>query len=83
MVKPQFEVGRERVGAGGVVRDPRLRAEASARSPTGAYELGLGTAGDDRAARCPGRPATSSSSSGCAATRRRWTRPRSVEVVGP
>ena len=28
MVKPQFEVGRERVGAGGVVRDPALRAEA-------------------------------------------------------
>ncbi|GIJ81133.1 23S rRNA (cytidine1920-2'-O)/16S rRNA (cytidine1409-2'-O)-methyltransferase [Micromonospora phaseoli] len=28
MVKPQFEVGKERVGAGGVVRDPALRAEA-------------------------------------------------------
>ncbi|WP_298460203.1 TlyA family RNA methyltransferase [uncultured Cellulomonas sp.] len=28
MVKPQFEVGRERLGAGGVVRDPALRAEA-------------------------------------------------------
>jgi 23S rRNA (cytidine1920-2'-O)/16S rRNA (cytidine1409-2'-O)-methyltransferase len=28
MVKPQFEVGRERVGKGGVVRDPGLRAEA-------------------------------------------------------
>ena len=28
MVKPQFEVGRERVGKGGVVRDPDLRAEA-------------------------------------------------------
>ncbi|HEV2778647.1 MAG TPA: TlyA family RNA methyltransferase [Actinophytocola sp.] len=28
MVKPQFEVGRERLGAGGVVRDPRLRAGA-------------------------------------------------------
>jgi 23S rRNA (cytidine1920-2'-O)/16S rRNA (cytidine1409-2'-O)-methyltransferase len=28
MVKPQFEVGRERVGKGGVVRDPVLRAEA-------------------------------------------------------
>ncbi len=28
MVKPQFEVGRERVGRGGVVRDPALRAEA-------------------------------------------------------
>ncbi len=30
MVKPQFEVGRERVGKGGVVRDPALRREAVA-----------------------------------------------------
>ncbi|MGZ4464884.1 MAG: TlyA family RNA methyltransferase [Nocardioides sp.] len=28
MVKPQFEVGKERVGKGGVVRDPELRAGA-------------------------------------------------------
>ncbi|HEY0889296.1 MAG TPA: TlyA family RNA methyltransferase [Nocardioides sp.] len=28
MVKPQFEVGKERVGKGGVVRDAELRAEA-------------------------------------------------------
>ena len=28
MVKPQFEVGRSQVGAGGVVTDPRLRGEA-------------------------------------------------------
>lgn len=28
MVKPQFEVGRRRVGPKGVVRDPQLRAEA-------------------------------------------------------
>jgi 23S rRNA (cytidine1920-2'-O)/16S rRNA (cytidine1409-2'-O)-methyltransferase len=28
MVKPQFEVGRERVGPGGVVRDPEAREEA-------------------------------------------------------
>lgn len=28
MIKPQFEVGRERVGRGGVVRDPALRAQA-------------------------------------------------------
>ena len=28
MVKPQFEVGKDRVGRGGVVRDPDLRAEA-------------------------------------------------------
>jgi 23S rRNA (cytidine1920-2'-O)/16S rRNA (cytidine1409-2'-O)-methyltransferase len=30
MVKPQFEVGRERVGKGGVVRDPSHRREAIA-----------------------------------------------------
>jgi 23S rRNA (cytidine1920-2'-O)/16S rRNA (cytidine1409-2'-O)-methyltransferase len=28
MVKPQFEVGRERVGSGGVVRDPGVREDA-------------------------------------------------------
>lgn len=28
MVKPQFEVGRENVGSGGVVRDPALRRDA-------------------------------------------------------
>jgi 23S rRNA (cytidine1920-2'-O)/16S rRNA (cytidine1409-2'-O)-methyltransferase len=28
MIKPQFEVGRERLGSGGVVRDPALRADA-------------------------------------------------------
>jgi 23S rRNA (cytidine1920-2'-O)/16S rRNA (cytidine1409-2'-O)-methyltransferase len=28
MVKPQFEVGKDRVGKGGVVRDPDLRTEA-------------------------------------------------------
>jgi 23S rRNA (cytidine1920-2'-O)/16S rRNA (cytidine1409-2'-O)-methyltransferase len=27
LVKPQFEAGRERVGSGGVVRDPRVHAE--------------------------------------------------------
>jgi 23S rRNA (cytidine1920-2'-O)/16S rRNA (cytidine1409-2'-O)-methyltransferase len=28
MVKPQFEVGKDRVGAGGVVSDPQLRTDA-------------------------------------------------------
>jgi 23S rRNA (cytidine1920-2'-O)/16S rRNA (cytidine1409-2'-O)-methyltransferase len=45
MVKPQFEVGRERVGAGGVVRDPALRAEAVLDVAAAAGELGLGVAG--------------------------------------
>jgi 23S rRNA (cytidine1920-2'-O)/16S rRNA (cytidine1409-2'-O)-methyltransferase len=45
MVKPQFEVGRERVGAGGVVRDWRLRAEAVLDVAAVAAGLGLGVAG--------------------------------------
>ncbi|GGL20305.1 TlyA family RNA methyltransferase [Mangrovihabitans endophyticus] len=45
MVKPQFEVGKERVGAGGVVRDPLLRAEAVLAVAAAAAELGLGVAG--------------------------------------
>jgi 23S rRNA (cytidine1920-2'-O)/16S rRNA (cytidine1409-2'-O)-methyltransferase len=31
LIKPQFEVGRERVGRGGVVRDPALHAEVCQR----------------------------------------------------
>jgi 23S rRNA (cytidine1920-2'-O)/16S rRNA (cytidine1409-2'-O)-methyltransferase len=31
LIKPQFEVGKERVGKGGVVRDPALHAEVCAR----------------------------------------------------
>jgi len=45
MVKPQFEVGKERVGKGGVVRDWRLRAEAVMDVATAGAELGLGVAG--------------------------------------
>ncbi|MFC0316569.1 TlyA family RNA methyltransferase [Gordonia phosphorivorans] len=43
MVKPQFEVGKERVGSGGVVRDPALRADAVAQVAAAAAELGLVT----------------------------------------
>ncbi|MGV9542961.1 TlyA family RNA methyltransferase [Nocardia beijingensis] len=45
MVKPQFEVGKERVGSGGVVRDPALRADAVRAVAAAAAELGLRTAG--------------------------------------
>jgi 23S rRNA (cytidine1920-2'-O)/16S rRNA (cytidine1409-2'-O)-methyltransferase len=45
MVKPQFEVGKERVGAGGVVREPMLRAEAVLDVAASAAALGLGVAG--------------------------------------
>ena len=50
MVKPQFEVGRERIGKGGVVHDPALRREAlvsvaSAAQREGAAVLGFASSG--------------------------------------
>lgn len=50
MVKPQFEVGRERIGKGGVVRDPALRREAlvavgEAAARAGAAVLGFASSG--------------------------------------
>ena len=45
MVKPQFEVGRERLGSGGVVRDPDLRAEVVLDVADAAGGLGLATLG--------------------------------------
>jgi 23S rRNA (cytidine1920-2'-O)/16S rRNA (cytidine1409-2'-O)-methyltransferase len=46
LVKPQFEVGREQVGKGGVVRDPELRAAAAADVVQCAEELGWRAVGD-------------------------------------
>jgi len=50
MVKPQFEVGRERIGKGGVVGDPALRREAivsvaACAQGLGASVLGLASSG--------------------------------------
>jgi 23S rRNA (cytidine1920-2'-O)/16S rRNA (cytidine1409-2'-O)-methyltransferase len=45
MVKPQFEVGRERLGNGGVVRSTQLRAEMVRKVAGQAAELGLGVLG--------------------------------------
>ncbi|KQB85674.1 TlyA family RNA methyltransferase [Corynebacterium lowii] len=42
MVKPQFEVGKERLGSGGVVRSAALRAEVTEQVALEAQELGLG-----------------------------------------
>src|SRR5688572_24306652 len=42
MVKPQFEVGKDRLGKGGVVRDPVLRAEAVATVAEAAAGRGWG-----------------------------------------
>jgi len=41
MVKPQFEVGKDRVGSGGVVRDPQLRIETVVDVARAAAELNL------------------------------------------
>jgi 23S rRNA (cytidine1920-2'-O)/16S rRNA (cytidine1409-2'-O)-methyltransferase len=45
LVKPQFEVGRDAVGAGGVVREPELRASAIRGVADRASELGFGVRG--------------------------------------
>jgi 23S rRNA (cytidine1920-2'-O)/16S rRNA (cytidine1409-2'-O)-methyltransferase len=45
MVKPQFEVGRERLGAGGVVREPEHRVQAVLEVARAAEAIGWGTAG--------------------------------------
>lgn len=41
MVKPQFEVGKGKVGKGGVVRDPKLQQEAVAKVAAAAAALGF------------------------------------------
>jgi 23S rRNA (cytidine1920-2'-O)/16S rRNA (cytidine1409-2'-O)-methyltransferase len=45
LVKPQFEVGRENVGKGGVVRDPELWSSAVTSVAAAAAELGFGLFG--------------------------------------
>ncbi|MEI8056986.1 MAG: TlyA family RNA methyltransferase [Actinomycetes bacterium] len=45
MVKPQFEVGKDQVGTGGVVREVGLRADSVRRIADTAFGLGLGTVG--------------------------------------
>ncbi|HLH44705.1 MAG TPA: TlyA family RNA methyltransferase [Bryobacteraceae bacterium] len=41
LVKPQFEVGRQQVGKGGIVRDPKWRVEACERVRAAAEALGF------------------------------------------
>lgn len=45
MVKPQFEVGKERLGSGGVVRSPELREEVTVEVAQFAQSLGLSVRG--------------------------------------
>jgi 23S rRNA (cytidine1920-2'-O)/16S rRNA (cytidine1409-2'-O)-methyltransferase len=53
MVKPQFEVGKARLGAGGVVRDPQARVDAVLDVSRAAAAVGLLTCGVSRS-RLPG-----------------------------
>jgi len=46
LVKPQFEVGRARIGKGGIVRDEAARAEALVSVAATARELGYTVRGD-------------------------------------
>jgi 23S rRNA (cytidine1920-2'-O)/16S rRNA (cytidine1409-2'-O)-methyltransferase len=45
LIKPQFEVGKESVGKGGVVRDPRLHRVAIERVLAKAEAVGVSVAG--------------------------------------
>ena len=76
MVKPQFEVGRERLGSGGVVRLPELWVDAVVGRRTDGRRASGSACSASCAAPCPGRAATSSSSCGCVAP----TTVRGVEV---
>lgn len=42
LVKPQFEVGRDQVGRGGIVRDPNLHGEAIEKVAAALDETGIG-----------------------------------------
>ena len=46
LVKPQFQVGQGQVGKGGVVRDPKLRREATATVAQDAEKLGFALLGE-------------------------------------
>lgn len=46
LVKPQFEVGRARIGKGGIVRDETARADALASTAATAARLGYRVVGD-------------------------------------
>ena len=74
MVKPQFEVGRERVGKGGVVRDPGAAARGARGVAPRRPALGRGGAGLRVLAGCRARRATGRRSRG-------WPRPGAPGAV--
>ncbi|MBC8792155.1 MAG: TlyA family rRNA (cytidine-2'-O)-methyltransferase [Tagaea sp. CACIAM 22H2] len=47
LIKPQFEVGKDRVGKGGVVREPELHAEVRARIAQWLPRIGWTVFGED------------------------------------
>lgn len=47
LIKPQFEVGKDRVGKGGVVREPELHAEVRARIAQWLPRIGWTVLGED------------------------------------
>jgi 23S rRNA (cytidine1920-2'-O)/16S rRNA (cytidine1409-2'-O)-methyltransferase len=47
LIKPQFEVGKDRVGKGGVVRDPELHTEVRARIAEWFGQIGWTVFGED------------------------------------
>ncbi len=65
MVKPQFEVGKDRLGAGGVVRDPELRIDAVRGVLAAAARIGPRRSPASSRRRCRGRAGMSSTSSTC------------------
>ena len=75
MVKPQFEVGRGRVGAGGVVRSQQDRADA-VRTVARRPRRSASACSASPRARSPARRGMWSTSSGFGPARPRWTRPR-------
>jgi hypothetical protein len=82
LVKPQFEVGKGRVGKGGVVRDPRLHEEAVAGVLEAAREAGFSHLGTVPSP-IPGRRAAGSSSSSEAPPRLRAPRKVNKSCLTP
>ena len=77
LVKPQFEVGRNQVGRGGIVKDPDLHRQALRDVAAAAQRHGLRGARRLRLARSPGPRATGSSSCTWFPGGRRWAKMRS------
>ena len=67
MVKPQFEVGKDRVGPGGVVSDPRCGPSSVLTVARRAAELGWHGRRRPRPVRC--RPIAATSNTSCACVR--------------